>query len=355
MVMNNLEIVRPATSLAILPTPLVPAPRLTHLLGGLNLWIKRDDLTGFAFGGNKVRCLEFFLEDALRQKADTIVTGGGPQSNHVRATAAAAARASLHMTAIYHGSPAATINGNERLTRLLGAQVRFTHNPDRASVELEIEQVVMDLQKNGFHPYAIPRGGSSPLGALGYVWAARELAEQCEKQGLKPDAIVLATGSCGTHAGLLAGVRSLHLPWRIEGFSVSRPVSEAKGKVQILAQAVLDRMHQSLVIEPEDVIIHDNVIGEGYGIPTQEAGEAIQLMARAEGIFLDPTYTGKAFAGFMALGKSGHFHPNETVIFLHTGGEPALFAGDGTWLLESVLDNSSLASLSNHFSPFAMQ
>jgi D-cysteine desulfhydrase family pyridoxal phosphate-dependent enzyme len=322
----------PRVPLAFLPTPLVQAARLTKALGGPRLWIKRDDLTGFAFGGNKIRGLEFLLADALAAGADTLVTGAAPQSNYVRAAAAAAAYAGLRMVAVYSGTPPAQVEGNYRLTRLLGAEVLFTGDANRASVDTAIESTKDELQASGRRAYAIPRGGASVLGALGYVVAARELAEQCAALDLAPGVIALATGSCGTQAGLLAGVRALGLPWRVEGFTVSRPVEEVQTRVLTFAQAVLARLGLAARLAPPEVIVHGGFIGPGYGVPTAEGAEAIRLVARSEGIFLDPTYSGKAFAGLLAQIRAGHFRRDAAVIFLHTGGEPALFAGDGGWL-----------------------
>ncbi len=322
----------PRIPLAFLPTPIMEAPRLAAAIGGPKLWIKRDDLTGFGFGGNKIRGLEFLLADALAQGADTLVTGAAPQSNYVRATAAAAAHAGLNMVAVYSGTPPPQVQGNYRLTRLLGAEIRFTGNPDRASVDGAIEETALELRSVGRRPYPIPRGGAAVLGVLGYVQAAYELAEQCVN--ISPDAVVLATGSCGTQAGLLAGVRLLRLPWRVEGFTVSRPVDEVKSRVLTLAQAAIERLGFIQTIAAQDVIVHGGFIGPGYGVPTPEGAEAIRLAARCEGIFLDPTYTGKAMAGFLAYTRAGRFKRDQTVIFLHTGGEPALFVGEGSWLNE---------------------
>jgi D-cysteine desulfhydrase len=324
----------PRIPLAFLPTPIMESPRLAAVIGGPRLWIKRDDLTGFGFGGNKIRGLEFLLADALAQKADILVTGAAPQSNYVRATAATAAHAGLHMLAIYSGTPPPQIQGNYRLTRLLGAEIRFTGNPDRASVDGAIEETALELRSSGRRPYTIPRGGASVLGTLGYVLAVYELAEQCAAKGIVPDAIVLATGSCGTQAGLLAGVHLLRLPWRIEGFTVSRPVDEVQARVLALAQAAVERLGFTSMIDPHDVIVHGGFIGPGYGVPTPEGTEAIRLAARCEGIFLDPTYTGKAMAGYLTYTRERHFTHEETILFLHTGGEPALFVGEGSWLYE---------------------
>jgi D-cysteine desulfhydrase family pyridoxal phosphate-dependent enzyme len=324
----------PRVPLAFLPTPIMEAPRLTAAISGPKLWIKRDDLTGFGFGGNKIRGLEFLLADALTEEADTLVTGAGLQSNYVRATAAVAAHAGLNMVAVYSGTPPPQVQGNYRLTCLLGAEIRFTGNPDRASVDGAIEEIALELRSAGQRPYTIPRGGASVLGILGYVLAVYELAEQCAANGIVPDAIVLATGSCATQAGLLAGVQLLRLPWRIEGFTVSRPVDEVQARVLTLAQAAIERLGFTQTIAPHDVIVHGGFIGPGYGVPTPEGAEAIRLAARCEGIFLDPTYTGKAMAGFLAYCRAEHFRREETILFLHTGGEPALFVGEGGWLYE---------------------
>ena len=324
----------PRVPLAFLPTPIMEAPRLAAEIDGPKLWIKRDDLTGFGFGGNKIRGLEFLLADALAQQADTLITGAAQQSNYVRATAAAAAHAGLHMVAIYSGTPPSQIQGNYRLTRLLGAEIRFTGDPDRASVDGAIEEIARQLRSSGRKPYAIPRGGASVLGTFGYVQAVYELAEQCAAMGIVPDAIVLATGSCGTQAGLLAGVHLLRLPWRIEGFTVSRPVDEVQARVLSLAQAAVEYLGFTSTIAPRDVIVHGGFIGQGYGVPTSEGSEAIRLVARCEGIFLDPTYTGKAMAGFLAYTRAQHFTREETILFIHSGGEPALFVGEGSWLYE---------------------
>ncbi|GAC1387207.1 MAG: D-cysteine desulfhydrase [Herpetosiphon sp.] len=322
----------PRYELALLPTPLQAAPRLTAALNGPPIWIKRDDLTGFGFGGNKIRGLEFLLADALAQGADTIVTGAGPQSNHVRATAAGAARAGLEMVAIYFGSSSGRVEGNERLTTLLGARIQYTDDPERNSVDRRIEQVVAELQARGRRPYAIPRGGAAELGVLGYVAGARELAQQCDERGICPQAVVVATGSGGTHAGLVAGSKALNAPWQITGFTVSRPVVEARARVRQLAEAAVQRCALRVEIGEDDVLIHDGFIGAGYGVPTPAGATAISLAARTESIFLDPTYTGKAMAGMIAHVLAGSFAADAPIIFLHSGGEPILFAGDGNWL-----------------------
>lgn len=321
----------PRRHLAKLPTPLLPMHQLGQELGGLALWIKRDDLISFGLGGNKVRGLELLLADALGQGADTLVTGAGPQSNHIRATAAAAAHCGLNCVAVMWGQAPESTEGNYRLTRLLGAEVLFTGDPDRASVDRGILSVCQELCDQGRRPYAIPRGGACALGTLGHVLAAKELYEQCRHTGFMPEAVVLATGSGGTQAGWWLGARLLGAPWLVEGFTVSRPAEAAKAEVARLATEAAALLDLDWRFEPEAVVVHGGFIGEGYGIPSPEAMAAIQRVCRAEGVLLDPTYTGKAMAGLLDTQQRGR-RAYRRVVFLHTGGEPAFFAGDGEWV-----------------------
>ena len=324
----------PRYPLALLPTPLVEAARLSRALGGPRLFIKRDDLTGFGFGGNKVRGLEFYLADALAQQADVIVTGAGPQSNHVRATAAAARVAGLDVIAVIHDSRPAQAQGNLLLDELLGVELRFTDSPDRALIDEWLPRVAAELRAAGRRPYIIPRGGASPLGALGYVEAVRELRDQAAAQDLRVDRLVLATGACGTHAGLLAGLRVHGWATSVLGISVSRPVTECLERIPRIAEAAARLAGREIELGPRDVVVRDGFIGAGYGIPTPEGLDAIRLVARTEGIFLDPTYTGKAMAGLIAEVGAGRISQTEQVVFLHTGGEPGLFAHPTVWPLE---------------------
>ncbi len=316
----------PRFPLALLPTPLIEAPRLTRALGGPRLFFKRDDLTGFGFGGNKVRGLEFYLADALAQQADVIVTGAGPQSNHVRATAAAARVAGLDVVAVIHDSRPPQAQGNLLLDELLGVDLRFTDSPDRALIDEWLPRVAAELRDAGRRPYVIPRGGASALGALGYVEGVRELAEQSAGMRLALDRVVLATGACGTQAGLLAGLHVHTLRTNILGITVSRPVAECLERIPRIAKAAALLAGCEIELAPGEVVVRDGFIGPGYGIPTPEGLEAIKLVARSEGIFLDPTYTGKAMAGLIAEVRAGRLSKEETVVFLHTGGEPGLFA-----------------------------
>lgn len=316
----------PRERLGLLPTALTQAPQLAARIGLPSLWVKHDELIGFGFGGNKVRALELLLGDALSQGADTLVTGAGVQSNHVRATAAAAAYAGMQCCALYWGNEPAAVQGNFKLVRLLGAQTRFTGSPDRAHVDTAIAQASVELRGAGRRPYAIPRGGACALGVLGHVLAVRELHQQCLALGWQPETIVLATGSGGTLAGWLLGCALLGLPWRVEGITVSRPADEARARVVQLAGEAAALLALPPQLQAADVVVHDGFIGEGYGIATAAGRAAILLAAHSQGLFLDPTYTGKAFAGLMALTASGQFQGRGPTVFLHTGGEPALFA-----------------------------
>jgi D-cysteine desulfhydrase len=315
----------PRDRLGLTPTPITAAPGLAHALGLSELWIKRDELIGFGFGGNKVRGLELLLADARAQSADTLVTGAGAQSNHVRATAAAAAYAGMNAVAIYWGDAPPSMHGNLKLTHCLGAEIRFTGNPDRAQVDMAIEEVAYELRTVGRRPYAIPRGGACALGVLGHVLAARELRRQCMAIGQMPGTIVLAVGSGGTLAGWLLGTAMLGVPWRVEGVSVSRPADEARDRVVQLAGEAAALLELPQVVDAPDVTIHDGFIGEGYGVPSMAGDDAVLKAARVQGLFFDPTYTGKAFAGLCSMAKAGRLDHRAPVVFIHTGGEPALF------------------------------
>lgn len=330
---NALEQI-PRVGLGEFPTPLLRMKRLGAALGGLDIWFKRDDLISFGLGGNKVRGLEFLMGDALARGADTLVTGAGCQSNHVRATAAAAAHRGLGCAVVYWGDPPSVIDGNDRLTRLLGAEVSFTGNSDRASVDRGIDEQCARLRALGRRPYAIPRGGACALGTLGHVLAARELFLQCRAQDIEPDAVLLASGSGGTHAGWLLGNALLGTPWALQSVAVSRDPDATRAQIQRLAEEAGSRLGVSAAVATAaPPIVRSGFIGAGYGIPSAEGADAIRLVARTEGILLDPTYTGKAMAALIALWKSGRL-PFRSVVFLHTGGEPALFAGDGAWLAD---------------------
>ncbi|MDO9073837.1 MAG: pyridoxal-phosphate dependent enzyme [Rubrivivax sp.] len=322
----------PRDRLGLTPTPITAAPELAHALGLRELWIKRDELIGFGFGGNKVRGLELLLAHARAQSADVLVTGAGAQSNHVRATAAAAAYAGMDAVAIYWGDAPLSMQGNLKLTHCLGAEIRFTGNLDRTQVDVAIEAVADELRTVGRRPYPIPRGGACALGVLGHVLAARELHRQCVAIDRMPGTIVQAVGSGGTLAGWLLGTAMLGARWRVEGVSVSRPADEARDRVVQLAGEAAALLDLPQMVSASDVTIHDGFIGDGYGVPSLAGDDAVMKAARIQGLFFDPTYTGKAFAGLCSLTKAGRIDDRAPVVFIHTGGEPALFVNGSTGL-----------------------
>ncbi len=322
----------PRHVLAHYPTPLIQTNRLAETLGGIELWFKRDDLISFGLGGNKIRGLEVMLADALAQNANWLVTGAGVQSNHVRATAAVAAHAGMRCTAVYWGKPPATVDGNYRVTQMLDAAFHFTHDEDRASVDTHIQQLAAQLREQGHRPYAIPRGGACSVGVLGHVLAVFELYQQCFTQGLEPDAIVLAVGSGGTYAGWLLGLKLLNLPWKMLCYTVSRAPEQVSQQVADLASEAATLLKLDWTFSATDTPVHAGFIGQGYGIPSPEAAEAIKRVGCTEGILLDPVYTGKAMAGFLNGLKNKKFADYKRIVFIHTGGEPAFFAGNGDWL-----------------------
>ncbi len=313
--------------LAHLPTPVEPLDRLSEWLGGPRLLVKRDDLTGLALGGNKARKLEFLCAEALAAGANVLVTGGGSQSNHARMTAAAANRLGLrcHLAVAGHAAQdpeAAT--GNLLLARLLGAQLHFTGTRDYYAAETAITDLAAGLEADGLRPYAIPIGGASVTGVRAYLEAAGELLGQLDEP---PDWVVVADGSGGTHAGLLAG---LSARTRVLGVDVgTRP--DLDTVVPALATAAARVAGRG---EPAgELVIDHGRFGAGYGAPTPEAKEAIRAAARTEGLILDPVYTGKAMAGLIGWAREGRFGPGDKVVFWHTGGAPAHFAeGYGAWL-----------------------
>ena len=312
----------PRTALATLPTPLLEAPRLSEAVGA-EVWIKRDDLTGLLLGGNKARKLEFLCGEALAQGADTLVTGGGPGSNHGQLTAAAAARLGLGCVVVCYGSAPAPEPLGLRLTRRLGADVVFTGSPDRASVDARLDEAAAKLTADGGRPYVIPRGGASATGAVGYALAADELAAQLAAEGIGSATLLLATGSCGTQAGLVAGADSaarLH----VVGVPVSRSPAECVERVARLATGCAERLGSGRVFSEADVHLMGGFLGPGYGRPSPEGDAAVELALRTESLVLDPVFTAKAMAALIAEARAGRL--SGPVVFLHTGGTPAALA-----------------------------
>jgi D-cysteine desulfhydrase family pyridoxal phosphate-dependent enzyme len=309
----------PRIQFAHLPTPVEVMPRLSAKLGGPHLLVKRDDQTGLALGGNKTRKLEFLLAEAQAYGARTLVTAGAVQSNHCRQTAAAAARFGLACILVLAGEPPNSINGNLLLDGLLGAEIAWTRGEDRQAV---LQRTFDQTWADGRRPYLIPYGGSNPVGAAAYAYALEELLNQ----GETPDWIVFATSSGGTQAGLAAGARRSGYKGHILGISVDEPAAALQRHVAILAGETADRLGIKTGFTPEEILVNDHYLGGGYGVMGEAEREAIQLFARCEGLLLDPVYTGRAAAGLIDLVRQGFFNPNETVLFWHTGGTPALFA-----------------------------
>ena len=314
----------PRVPLAATPTPLQPALRLGEALG-VELWFKRDDLTGLGLGGNKVRALEYLMADALAQNCDCLVTGAGPQSNWAMLAALAARRCGLDPYLVCYGSPVAP-SGNLLLDELAGADVRFTGDPDRASVDGGIDTLAGELRRSGRRPCVLPRGGATVLGAAGYVRASLELADQLLEAGLAPARLWLATGSCGTQAGLVAGARWLRAPYRVVGVTVSRPVEECVARVTAFACGVGQLLGlPGTDTRTGDVVVVGGYLGPGYGVPSPAGEQAARLVARAEGVFLDPVFGAKAMASLADVALAGQL--DGPVVFLVTGGAPTLFSG----------------------------
>lgn len=313
----------PRSPMAFLPTPLHPLPRLSARLAGPGLWAKRDDQAGLALGGNKARKLEYLLGEAIAQGADTLITTGAPQSNHARQTAAAAARAGMRCALILRGDPPGELTGNLLLDRLLGAEIVWAGTRSTSEV---MSEVADELRARGQRPYLIPLGGSNAVGAVGYVAAMGEFVEQCQAARLTFDAIVFATSSGGTQAGLVVGARQVGYTGRIVGISVDHRAEEFKRILASIADATAERLGLSPTFAASDFDVRDAYLGGGYGVMGEPEREAIEMAAQSEGLLVDPVYTGRALAGLIDLIRAGEFKRGQNVLFWHTGGTPALFA-----------------------------
>lgn len=318
----------PRVKLGHLPTPLEPMAALSRELGGPSLFVKRDDCTGLATGGNKTRKLEFLMGQALEQGAEIIVTQGAVQTNHGRQTAAAAARLGLACEILLERrvrepEPGYEVQGNVLLDRMFGATLSFHEPGDMNALALARTE---ELRAQGRKAYFIPGGGSNVVGALGYVDCALELLQQANDTGLRIDYLVHATGSTGTQAGLLAGLEGANTGIPVIGISVRQPKARQEDAVYALAQATADHLGVKGGIDRSRVVAYDDYVGGGYGVPTPAMVEAVALTARCEGILLDPVYSGKGMAGLIDLVRKGFFRREDNVVFLHTGGATALFA-----------------------------
>jgi D-cysteine desulfhydrase family pyridoxal phosphate-dependent enzyme len=310
----------PRLRFANLPTPVETMSRLSAALNAPRLLIKRDDLTGLALGGNKTRKLEFLIAEAQAGGANTLITAGAVQSNHCRQTAAAAARFGMRCVLVLAGDPPVQPSGNYLLDKLLGAEAIFTTREQR---DAKLKRVFDELWTAGQRPYLVPYGGSNATGALAYAFAVQELLEQ----GHHPDWIIFPSSSGGTQAGLVLGARRFGYQGKILGISVDEPVDVLQARVAALATDASDKLGDRMVFKPEDVLVNADYVGGGYGVMSELEKEAIRLFAANEGLLLDPVYTGRAAGGMIDLIRRGFFASGETILFWHTGGTPALFAG----------------------------
>lgn len=315
----------PRVTVAHLPTPLEPLPRLTSHLGAPELWVKRDDQTGLATGGNKTRKLEFLVADALRHEADTLITCGAEQSNHARQTAAAAAKFGLDRILVLRGERPAEVTGNLLLDRLLAADVVWA---GAEPLDRRMEEVAERAREEGGRPYVVPYGGSNPVGASSYAAAMEELLDQAESHDLAFDHIVLASSSGGTQAGLMVGARAHGYEGRILGISVEPEAAALRETLAALATSTANHLGLELAFEPVDFLVNDDYLGGGYGVISELERDAIHTLARTEGLLLDPVYTGRAFGGLLDMIRRGEFRSDETVLFWHTGGTTGLFGTD---------------------------
>ncbi len=339
----------PRVALCHQPTPLEFMPRLSEHLGGPDIWIKRDDCTGLATGGNKARKLEFLIGAALSENADMVITQGAVQSNHVRQTAAAACRYGLDCHGLLERRVSSTGDdyektGNVLLDHMFGATLEFRE--PGLDMNAEAETVAAKFRARGRRPYVIPGGGSNEIGALGYVVCGQELVTQAADTGMKIDWIVMATGSTGTQAGLVAGLYTMGANVPVMGISVRQKKDAQAKAVHALAKKTAAKLNGGK-IPTSKVIVDDGYVGEGYGVPADSTLEAIMLASRMEGLLLDPVYTGKGFAGLIGLVRADFFNSDDNIVFLHTGGSAALFAYQdilSKQLVEAGIDLSSMAS-----------
>ena len=313
----------PRVSLAFLPTPLHEAPNLARALGGPRIFIKRDDMTGLALGGNKARKLEFLVADALAHKANVLITSGALQSNHCRQTAAAARKLGLRCVLILTPSHHEAFQGNILLDSLLKAEVRRCPLKDR---EDTIARAAADEYAKGNTPYVIAGGGSTGLGAMGYASMMTELNEQLRTMALSPAAMYFSSGSAGTQAGMILGQVLSGSTMALVGISPGRAAAEVRTQALVNLESGAHILGLDFSIAPDQIEVHDTFVGSGYGVSSPASLEALRLFAECEGILIDPVYTAKAAAGMIAHIRGGRFTRDESVIFVHTGGTPALFA-----------------------------
>ncbi len=311
--------------LAQLPTPVEKLERISNIFEGPRIYIKRDDLTDVGMTGNKVRKLEFLLAEAIQNKCDYVITCGGHQSNHARATAVAAARVGLKCLLVLRNSMSAPLEGNLFIDRLVGAEFEYITPEKYMRVDDVMLGISEKLKEKGHKPYLIPEGGSNEVGSLGYIRAAGELAHQLKSMKVRIDHIVVPVGSGGTYAGLLLGKFLYDLPAQIHGINVCDDDSYFVNKISSLLKAMQKRYKLTFKIDKKDINIIDGYVGKGYGLSSQYEIDTIKKVARAEGVILDPIYTGKAMFGLSDQIRQGKFKPSENILFVHTGGIFGLF------------------------------
>jgi D-cysteine desulfhydrase family pyridoxal phosphate-dependent enzyme len=315
----------PREKLAFLPTPLHRLRNLGNSIGLDELWIKRDDLTGLSFGGNKVRKLEYVLGDARKNKADTLVTVGGLQSNHCRQTAAACASAGLRCILLLGGEEPAHYTGNLLLDRMLGAELKFYPDDGLMTLNSRLAEVIETLKDFGLNPYAVPAGAEMPVGTIPYAIAMEELLIQVQKEEFMPKNIIVPTGTGGTLAGIILGAHMLNLDIDITGISVLSDAEATTGRVQNLISRIIDEYPEVKAFKPK-IKVDDSFIGEGYGILSDGVRTTLDMFAKMDGIILDPVYTGKAGLALMRMALNGDIPYDAPTVFWHTGGQPALYA-----------------------------
>jgi L-cysteate sulfo-lyase len=316
----------PKVKLAFLPTPLQKMKKLSKYLGGPSIFMKRDDMTGFLLGGNKIRKLEFLMGDALRKNVDIIITTGSIQSNWATHAAAAAKKFGMEIFLVLCGNKNESIQGNYLLDHILGAEFKFVSSEeDIEHLDVIMQDIAKNYQGKGLKPYILPVGGSTPLGNLGYVNGVLELIYQADQMNIKIDNIVVTAGSCGTIAGILTGLRGFNYQAKTLGMTIGKSKAECINRILSLNTEMVGLLGENFKINPKDIIIYDQYIGEEYGKKNIESIEAIKLTLEKEGILLDPVYTGKTMAGLIDLINKNNFQSDENIVFFHTGGYGGVF------------------------------
>lgn len=317
----------PRITLANLPTPLIEASHLSATLGGPRILIKRDDMTGLAMGGNKTRLLEFEMADAQAKGVDVIICGASSQSNRAVQSAAAARKLGMDAILVLFKGEHPEVQGNLLLAKLLNAEVRIVDDTQAEMLRRHegMDDLVNELRKNGRNPLVL--GTGYPWGVIGYVNAVLEISQQLNERGITAEYLFVTSGSGGTHGGLALGAKYYKLPFKVIGSSIRCSKEECQLMIAKQANEAANKLLETdISLSPKEIVVYDEYIGEGYGVPTREGIEAIKLVAQTEGIFLDPVYTGKTMSALIDLIHKGRFTSKDTIIFIHTGGTPALFA-----------------------------